>query len=413
MTRSTAYRSWLIHIAAGALAAALALLPQAAFGQRGGGHSGGGGGGHFGGGGGHSGGGSHAPVQASSARRGNSASSAAPVSHSAGASSGPTSAGSPGNMARFADSSGAIHGGGVGAGSVAFRNTTIGFPPSSTGNWPSAYASSSSSHEGPLSFSGQGHELWRNSTSPIPVTNPSAVHAQEGFSEAARGFRSFPSPPHVISGPTRFYPFAFYPGFGYFGPGFGFLGYGGGFGFGFGCDPLWNFDCDAFGPGYGYGYGGGYGNYNLATESIQADSSSDASSVDYGGPSVWRNPPTNDSGPESGDTSGSSAPQSSSTAAGNSYTVIYLQDGTSFAVADYWVAEGKLHYVTSYGGENAVDLNQFDIERTTEENATRGVTVTLRGAAAQNAPTTPPTTPRNSSTTAPDPTGANTPEPQQ
>jgi hypothetical protein len=248
------------------------------------------------------------------------------------------------------------------------------------------------------------------------------VPAQESFSEAARGFRSFPSPPHVISGPTRFYPFAFYPGFGYFGPGFGFLGYGGGFGFGFGCDPLWNFGCDAFGPGYGYGYGGGYGNYNPATESIQADSSSDASSADYGGPSVWRNPPTNDSSPESGDTSGSSASQSSSSAAGNSYTVIYLQDGTSFAVADYWVADGKLHYVTSYGGENAVDLNQFDIERTTEENATRGVTVTLRGAAARNAPTTPPTStrpaateqaPANSSTTVPDPTGANTPEPQQ
>jgi hypothetical protein len=220
----------------------------------------------------------------------------------------------------------------------------------------------------------------------------------------------------VISGPTRFYPISFYPGFGYFGPGFGFLGYGGGFAFGFGCDPLWNFGCGAFGPGYGYGYGGGYGNYNPVTESIQADSSSDTSSADYGGPSVWRNPPTNDSSPRDGDTSSSSASQSSSSAAGNSYTVIYLQDGTSFAVTDYWVADGKLHYVTSYGGENAVDLKQFDIERTTEENATRGVTVTLRGAAAPNAPSTRPAAqiPANSSTaTVPDPAGPNTPEPRQ
>ena len=54
-------------------------------------------------------------------------------------------------------------------------------------------------------------------------------------------------------------------------------------------------------------------------------------------------------------------------------TVIYLKDGTSFAVKDYWVADGQLHYVTSYGGENAVDLGAFDLQRTTDENAKQGI----------------------------------------
>ena len=51
---------------------------------------------------------------------------------------------------------------------------------------------------------------------------------------------------------------------------------------------------------------------------------------------------------------------------------LYLKDGTSFAVSDYWLADGKLHYVTSYGGDNAVDESQVDLQRTVNENAARG-----------------------------------------
>jgi alkyl sulfatase BDS1-like metallo-beta-lactamase superfamily hydrolase len=45
-----------------------------------------------------------------------------------------------------------------------------------------------------------------------------------------------------------------------------------------------------------------------------------------------------------------------------------------------------LHYVTSYGGENSIDANQLDLQRTVNENALRGVTFTLRPAPGANAP---------------------------
>ena len=68
------------------------------------------------------------------------------------------------------------------------------------------------------------------------------------------------------------------------------------------------------------------------------------------------------------------------------YAVLILRDGSSYAVSDYWLAAGKLHYVTSYGGENSIDANQLDLQRTVNENALRGVTFTLRPAPDSNAP---------------------------
>jgi hypothetical protein len=55
-----------------------------------------------------------------------------------------------------------------------------------------------------------------------------------------------------------------------------------------------------------------------------------------------------------------------------------LKDGSSFAVSNYWLAGGKLHYVTSYGGDNSVDEAQVDLQRTVNENAARGVDFSLR-----------------------------------
>jgi hypothetical protein len=75
------------------------------------------------------------------------------------------------------------------------------------------------------------------------------------------------------------------------------------------------------------------------------------------------------------------APENSSranNATAQPYVVIFLRDGSSYAVSDYWLSGGKLHYVTSYGGENSVDTNQLDLQRTVNENASHGVTFTLR-----------------------------------
>jgi len=58
--------------------------------------------------------------------------------------------------------------------------------------------------------------------------------------------------------------------------------------------------------------------------------------------------------------------------------MLYLTDGTVYALTNYWVADGKLHYVTSYGGENTVDIKQVDVQHTVDVNAKRGVKFTLK-----------------------------------
>ncbi len=45
---------------------------------------------------------------------------------------------------------------------------------------------------------------------------------------------------------------------------------------------------------------------------------------------------------------------------------------------DYWVEDGRLHYVTSYGGEDSVLLEQIDFGRTVQLNAERGVELVQR-----------------------------------
>jgi hypothetical protein len=66
--------------------------------------------------------------------------------------------------------------------------------------------------------------------------------------------------------------------------------------------------------------------------------------------------------------------------------LLYLKDGTTFPATDYWVANGKLHYRISYGGESSIEMNQLDLQRTVDENAKRGVRFTLKP---QPVPSTP------------------------
>jgi len=56
---------------------------------------------------------------------------------------------------------------------------------------------------------------------------------------------------------------------------------------------------------------------------------------------------------------------------------IYLKDGSSYGVTDYWLADGNLHYVTTYGGENSISVERLDLQKTVDENAGRGVNFTL------------------------------------
>lgn len=72
--------------------------------------------------------------------------------------------------------------------------------------------------------------------------------------------------------------------------------------------------------------------------------------------------------------------------------LLYLKDGSVFGVARYSIADGKLHYVTGYGGENDIDLDLLDVQKTIDNNAAHGVTFTLTPSPPAPAPpiATPP-----------------------
>jgi hypothetical protein len=227
---------------------------------------------------------------------------------------------------------------------------TIGFPPSSAAErWQPVRG-------GVLSFSGQGHEIWQNSPH---VSSPRVAAVPSAFAGSRPFATELPARPRIFP-PGRFRPPIFFgPGFG----GFGFFGYGFGFdpfffGFGPGCDPFWGFGCDGF--GYMNGYGGyGYGGYYPYVYTPGAYANTDNGPDDSGQYS------TPDNLAASNDTSAT-------------VTVLYLKSGRSFEVTDYWLADGVVEYVTSYGGENSVDLDELDIRRTVTENSARGVSFLLR-----------------------------------
>jgi hypothetical protein len=207
--------------------------------------------------------------------------------------------------------------------------------------------------------------------------------------------QSITGPPHVPGRPFRNRPIFFGPGFG---PGFGFGGcfgpfffgcgggfFGGGFGFGFGlgygygyCDPFWGCPAGFYGSYYNGGY---YGNqiYNQSTDDSSVSNEFNPSR--YWGPSA---PPE--------ETGGGGGSASSS----DGEVVLFLKDGTVYAITDYWIADNKLHYVTNYGGENSIPLDQLDMQRTVDTNAKRGINITLRPTPQQQAapePDAPPPAP--------------------
>jgi hypothetical protein len=122
--------------------------------------------------------------------------------------------------------------------------------------------------------------------------------------------------------PPRRFPRFFFalPGFGFAGPFFG--------GYDSECGPfwIWGFACDKL-PSFGFGYN-----------------------------------------------SYSSAPQPNSAEA-----VLWFKDGTVYGLRDYWFVAGKLYYVTNYGGENSIDMDRVDLQKTVDEDGLGGVDFTLPG----------------------------------
>jgi hypothetical protein len=59
-------------------------------------------------------------------------------------------------------------------------------------------------------------------------------------------------------------------------------------------------------------------------------------------------------------------------------TLLLLKNGWMYGLTDYWIEDGRLHYFTTYGGENSVPLEQIDFDKTVQLNAERGVEFVLR-----------------------------------
>ena len=149
------------------------------------------------------------------------------------------------------------------------------------------------------------------------------------------GSLSFRNRRRIFPRPPRFIP-VFYP-VPVFGFGFGSFGYGLG-----PCSPYWGWSADCLSAPFG---------------------------SDFFEP--WYGPVEPDYIP---------VPPDSSTAGDQDEVVLYLKDGTIFVISNYWLQDNKLHYLTSDGRDNSVDMDDVDLQMTVNVNAKRGVTFTLRAA---------------------------------
>ena len=59
-------------------------------------------------------------------------------------------------------------------------------------------------------------------------------------------------------------------------------------------------------------------------------------------------------------------------------TLLQFIDGSMYALTSYWLEGDRIHYITSYGGENSVPLKQVDFDKTLQLNAAQGVKLELR-----------------------------------
>jgi hypothetical protein len=60
-----------------------------------------------------------------------------------------------------------------------------------------------------------------------------------------------------------------------------------------------------------------------------------------------------------------------------SAALIYLKNGTTYSVSDYWLQGGRLHFTVNYGAPSTLKLKEVDWQRTVDENARRGIRFSL------------------------------------
>jgi hypothetical protein len=236
-----------------------------------------------------------------------------------------------------------------GTGASSNVHPTVGYPSVPPASWHVTNVT------GPtMRFEGQGNEIWQSP-------------AGQALGQVHRSPIGGP-----IGRPIR--PPIFGPGFGFRGgfPIYGGPFFGGGFGLGLGygwgptCGPYWGwgFGCNGLAY-YDYGYGNDYVGPPV----------SNWPSSDYG--SQPETPPSTETGPFLYE-SGTPEQAQANIRAESFVTVLYLKDGSVYALDNYWVEGGKLHYTSGFGGENTVDIDQIDVQKTVDVNASRGVNFTLK-----------------------------------
>lgn len=56
---------------------------------------------------------------------------------------------------------------------------------------------------------------------------------------------------------------------------------------------------------------------------------------------------------------------------------LILKDGTDFGVTSYWLQDNRLYYITTYGIQSSIPIEQLDLQATVDINYERGITFTL------------------------------------
>jgi hypothetical protein len=354
-------------------ACSLAVSPEIAFGQRGGG-----GGGHVSGGGGgrSSSGVSHAEGAVASRPTpagGRGASPNGSTEHAGSAMVSNSGIAAP-DSAEFGSNAARTAGGDHQPVESKPRNVTIGFPPRS----PDEPRISSSASGTRKTFTGEGNHFWEEEVRRAPTVAQArsvprddaqpASGTEQTSRERTRGTVSLSIDRPSVTGPPHIWPRrknpprSTYATLGFFGFGFGYPSLG--FGLGAECDPSsadpWALGCDTL--GYWNGYNSDYNSSNDAgVDQTDTPQATEQSSEEP--PSIYV--PAPETSPEKIENE-------------KALVVLYMKTGTVYAVKDYWIAEGKLHYRPSYGGENTIEMDDLDLQQTVDVNAKSGVNFTLR-----------------------------------
>jgi hypothetical protein len=404
-------------------------------------HGGGGGGSHGGGGGFHGGGGSHGSS-------GGGHSYSAPAAGYGSRASAPSRSYSRAGYASRPSSNEARPSGNMSASGQRYGNASSASPAVADGQWHSfgngaanrgasgQPAGNATANNGGVhvlsgnraapgtvrSFSGQGGEIWENSSASRNVVSRSqslstihnsfssgaaagsVLRPSAGFSASTRfasgsslvarngfvgGVNTAGSIPQ-LRGSLGFGAFGGRP----FGTAFGrsFVGPFGGFGRCWGC---------GFGFGFGWGLGGwgwpglGFGlwdpfwfdswwGYTPPPYGYYGYPPAYPDSGYYTPDDNYNGAPPDDNGPQAYNQSydfngnwvtpnGPSPAQVPNAQAFSVPILIYMKNGSLLSVRDYWMVDGELHYVTMSGTEKTADLEAVDLPRTNTENAKSGV----------------------------------------